>query len=139
MVAKTIHITDAQAEWLEANSFNVSRLCRRIFKKIMNGEVPVEMFTKITINETAVLSLYGTFTTFTTFSHKFSVVCVIVCLPEVDRILVPLSKSSESFVWDFFNSTTLQICSTTFLSLSIFSEIILFFVPNHAYLRKNRS
>ena len=47
MVAKTIHITDAQAEWLEANSFNVSRLCRRIFKKIISGEVPVEMFTKI--------------------------------------------------------------------------------------------
>ena len=47
MVATTIHITEAQAQWLEANSFNVSRLCRRIFGKIMNGEVPVEMFTKI--------------------------------------------------------------------------------------------
>ena len=47
MVATTIHITDEQAQWLEANSFNVSRLCRRIFKKIISGEVPVEMFTKI--------------------------------------------------------------------------------------------
>jgi hypothetical protein len=47
MVAKTIHITDEQEEWLEANSFNVSRLCRRIFAKIISGEVPVEMFTKI--------------------------------------------------------------------------------------------
>ena len=47
MVAKTIHITEAQAEWLEANSFNVSRLTRRIFAKIISGDVRVEMFTKI--------------------------------------------------------------------------------------------
>ena len=47
MVATTIHITEAQAEWLEANSFNVSRLCRRIFSKMISGEVPVEMFNKI--------------------------------------------------------------------------------------------
>jgi hypothetical protein len=47
MVAKTIHITEAQAEWLNDNSFNVSRLARRLFSKIMNGEIPVEMFTRI--------------------------------------------------------------------------------------------
>ena len=46
MVATTIHITEAQAEWLNDNLFNTSRLCRRIFSKIMNGDIPVEMFTK---------------------------------------------------------------------------------------------
>ena len=47
MVARTIHITEDQANWLDANAFNVSRLVRRIFGKIMSNEVPVEMFTKI--------------------------------------------------------------------------------------------
>ncbi len=45
MVAKTIHITEEQSNWLEANSFNVSSLVRKIFGKIISGEVPVEMFT----------------------------------------------------------------------------------------------
>ena len=35
MVAKTIHITEEQSKWLEANSFNVSSLVRKIFGKIM--------------------------------------------------------------------------------------------------------
>ena len=47
MVAKTIHITESQAEWLDSRSYNVSRLARRIFAKIVSGELPVEMFTMI--------------------------------------------------------------------------------------------
>jgi len=46
MVAKTIHITEAQAEWLDDNAYNVSRLCRKVLAKIMNDEIAKEFFIK---------------------------------------------------------------------------------------------
>ena len=46
MVAKTIHITEAQAEWLDDNAYNVSRLCRKVLDKIINDEIAKEFFTK---------------------------------------------------------------------------------------------
>jgi hypothetical protein len=46
MVAKTIHITEAQAEWLDDNAYNVSRLCRKVLSKIMNDDIAKEFFTK---------------------------------------------------------------------------------------------
>ena len=46
MVAKTIHITEAQAEWLDENAYNVSRLCRKVLDKIINDEIAKEFFTK---------------------------------------------------------------------------------------------
>ena len=46
MVRKTIHITEAQAEWLDDNAYNVSRLVRKVLAKIMNDEIAKEFFTK---------------------------------------------------------------------------------------------
>ena len=46
MVAKTIHITEDQAEWLDDNAYNVSRLCRKVLSKIMNDEIAKEFFIK---------------------------------------------------------------------------------------------
>ena len=43
MVAKTIHITEAQAEWLDDNAYNVSRLCRKVLDKIINDEIAKEL------------------------------------------------------------------------------------------------
>ena len=44
MVAKTIHITEEQAQWLDANAFNVSRLARRIITKLMKDEEMLSAF-----------------------------------------------------------------------------------------------
>ena len=38
MVRKTIHITETQAEWLDDNAYNVSRLVRKVLDKIINDE-----------------------------------------------------------------------------------------------------
>ena len=46
MVRKTIHITETQAEWLDDNAYNVSRLVRKVLAKIMNDEIAKEFFTK---------------------------------------------------------------------------------------------
>ena len=46
MVAKTIHITEAQSQWLDDNAYNVSRLVRKVLSKIMNDEIAKEFFTK---------------------------------------------------------------------------------------------
>ncbi len=44
MVRKTIHITEAQAQWLDDNSYNVSRYIRKIFTLIMTDKDKAEMF-----------------------------------------------------------------------------------------------
>ena len=44
MVRKTIHITEAQADWLDDNAYNVSRLVRKIFNLVMTEERTAEMF-----------------------------------------------------------------------------------------------
>ena len=46
MVRKTIHITEAQAVWLDDNAYNVSRLVRKVLSKIMNDDIAKEFFTK---------------------------------------------------------------------------------------------
>mgnify|MGYP006167300727 FL=1 len=46
MVRKTIHITETQAEWLDDNAYNVSRLVRKVLSKIMNDDIAKEFFTK---------------------------------------------------------------------------------------------
>jgi hypothetical protein len=44
MVRKTIHVTEGQAEWLDNNAYNVSRLVRKVLDKIMNDENAREFF-----------------------------------------------------------------------------------------------
>jgi hypothetical protein len=39
-------LTEAQAVWLDDNSYNVSRLVRKVLAKIMNDDIAKEFFTK---------------------------------------------------------------------------------------------
>ena len=42
MVARTIHITEAQAVWLDDNAYNTSKYVRKILTKIINKEIFVD-------------------------------------------------------------------------------------------------
>ena len=44
LILLSIHVTEAQAQWLDDNSYNVSRYIRKIFNLIMTEERAAEMF-----------------------------------------------------------------------------------------------
>ena len=50
MVARTIHITEAQAVWLDDNAYNTSKYVRKILTKIINKEIFVDSKNKTKSN-----------------------------------------------------------------------------------------